>query len=144
MHAHSQSSQPFQVLMRTQRPGIPVRGLIGLVALVWLSVQAMHPWMHPAEVIDPPTNTHGACPISHAAADLPRGVPALLLTPLVLAAALHPRLWWGHRCFSHPLAPRPPPALHLSHPQPLLDLTTLRVRMVAWVLRRWRQTHRSG
>jgi hypothetical protein len=36
----------------------------------------------------------------------------LLLTLLVLAAALHPQLWWGHLRFSHPLAPRPPPGLH--------------------------------
>ena len=113
MHAHSQSHQPFQVLIRTPPSGIPVRVLIGLVALVLLFTQAMHPWMHPAEVIALYADTHCACPISHASADLPRGLPALLLTPLVLAAALHPRLWWGHRCFSHPLAPRPPPALHL-------------------------------
>ncbi len=112
MHAPHAYHEPFRVLMHIQRSGIPVRGLIGLVALVWLSVQAMHPRIHPAEVIDPHPDTHGACPISHAAADLPRGVPALLLTPLVLAAALYPRLWWGHRWFSHPLAPRPPPALH--------------------------------
>ena len=81
MHAPHAYHEPFQVLMRIQRSGIPVRGLIGLVALVWLSVQAMHPRIHPAEVIDPHPDTRGACPISHAAADLPRGVPALLLTP---------------------------------------------------------------
>jgi hypothetical protein len=112
MRAHSEYNEPFQVLMRTQRSGIPVRVLIGLVTLVLLFVQAIHPRIHPAEVIDPHTGTHCACPISHAAADLPLGVPALLLTLLVLAAALHPQLWWGHLRFSHPLAPRPPPGLH--------------------------------
>jgi hypothetical protein len=131
MHAHSQYHQPFQVRMRTQRSSAPVRGLIGLVALVLLCVQAAHPWMHPAEVIGPHADTHCTCPLSHAAADLPRGVPALLLTPFVLAAALDPRLWWGRRRFSHPLAPRPPPALHPSHPRPFLDPTMGWVRRVA-------------
>jgi hypothetical protein len=112
MHAPQAYDEPFQVLMRKQLPGVRVRGLIGLAALVLLCVQAVHPWMHPAESIDPHAGTHCACPLSHAAVDLPRGVPALLLTPLALAAALDLWLWWGYRCFSHPLAPRPPPAFH--------------------------------
>jgi hypothetical protein len=144
MHAPQASHEPFLVLMRIQRSGVRVRGLIGLVALVWLGVQAVHPWMHPAESLDPHAGTHCACPLSHAAADLPRGVPALRLTPLVLAAAPDLRLWWGYRYFSHPLAPRPPPAFHPSHPQPLLDPMMWRVRRVAWVIREWRRAHGSG
>jgi hypothetical protein len=112
MHAPQASHEPFQVLMRIQWAGVRVRGLIGLMTLVLLCVQAAHRWMHSAESIDPYAGTHCACPLSHAAADLPRRVPALLLTPLIPAAILDLRLWWGHRCFSHPLAPRPPPALH--------------------------------
>jgi hypothetical protein len=112
MHAPHAYHEPFQVLMRIQRSGVPVHGLIGLAALVLLCVQAVHPWMHPAESIDPHADTRCACPLSHAAVDLPRGLPALLMTPFVLAAALALRLWWGHRCFSHPLAPRPPPSFY--------------------------------
>ena len=112
MHAPQASHEPFRVLIRIRWSGVRVRGLIGLVALVLLGVQAVHPWMHPAESIDPHAGTRCACPLSHVAADLPRGVPTLLLTPFVPAAAPGPRLWWGHRGFSHPLAPRPPPALH--------------------------------
>ena len=144
MHAPQASHEPFQVLMRIRWSGVRVRGLIGLVALVLLGVQAGHPWMHPAESIDPRAGTHCACPLSHAAADLPRGVPAWPLTPFVLAAALDRWLWWGHRRFSHPLAPRPPPAFHPSHPQPFLDPMMWRMRRVAWVIRGWRRAHGSG
>jgi hypothetical protein len=123
MQALQASHEPFQVRMRIQWSGVRVRGLTGLVALVLLCAQAAHPWMHPAESIGPHAGTRCACPLSHTAADLPRGVPAWLLTPFVLTAAPDLRLWWGHCWFSHSLAPRPPPALHPSHPQRLLDPT---------------------
>jgi hypothetical protein len=112
MRAHTRHIEAFRVLMRPRRSGVPARVLIGLTALVLLFVQAIHPRMHPVEVIDFHTDAHVICPISHAAADLPPELPALLLRPLVLAAVLDPPLWWGHSGFSHTLAPRPPPALH--------------------------------
>jgi hypothetical protein len=112
MRTHSGYAEAFQVLMFTHRWGVPTRVLLGLAAIVLLFVQAIHPRIHPAEVIGLYTDAHLACPISHAAADLPSGIPALLLRPLVLAALLDPRLWWEHLHFSHTLAPRPPPALH--------------------------------
>ena len=111
MHTHRGHAKAFRVPMFTHRLGVPARVLIGLAALVLLFVQAVHPRIHPAEVIGLYTDAHVACPISHAAADLPAGVPALLFKPLVLAVLLAPRLWWEHHHVSPSLAPRPPPAL---------------------------------
>jgi hypothetical protein len=112
MRTHSGHAEAFQVPMFTHRLGVPARVLIGLAALVLLFVQAIHPRIHPAEVIGLYTDAHFTCPVSHAAADLPSGLPALLLRPLVLAALLAPRLWWERLYVSPSLAPRPPPALH--------------------------------
>jgi len=98
--------------MFAHRSGAPLRALFGLMAVVLLFVQAIHPWIHPDEVIGPHTDTHFGCPLSHAVADLPAGLTLSLSIPLVLVLMLDPRLWLGHLRFDHALAPRPPPILH--------------------------------
>jgi hypothetical protein len=112
MSAHGRHAEAFRVPMLTHRSGTPPRVLFGLVAVVLLFVQAIHPGIHPAEVIGPHTDTHFGCPISHAAADLPSGLQGLPLTPLVLVPILEPRLWVSHLRFCHTVAPRPPPTIH--------------------------------
>ncbi len=111
MSAYSLHAGAFQVPMHTHRCGLPLRALFGLVAVVLLFVQAIHPGIHPDEVIGPHTDTHLRCPSSHAVADLPPGLPPLLLAPLVLVSMRDPWLWLGHLRLYHALAPRPPPAL---------------------------------
>ena len=102
----------FLGLMFAHRRSVLHRALFGLVAVILLFIQAIHPGMHPEEVFGPDTTTHVSCPISHAVADLPQGLPLLLFTPLVVELRLAPRLWLGHLFFKHALAPRLPPTLH--------------------------------
>jgi hypothetical protein len=110
MSLYGRHGREFLGLMFTHRPSALFRVLVGLIALILLSIQTIHPGVHPAEVFGPSTHTHMSCPIAHAVGDLPQGLPVSLFTPLVVAARHAPRLWLGHSCVIHPLAPRPPPA----------------------------------
>ena len=84
--------------------------LLACLSLAALFVQASHPALHPLEVINPDTDGHHACPLSHVAAALITALPWLLGASLGLARLPDPYLWLGHSAFCHPLAPRPPPA----------------------------------
>jgi hypothetical protein len=99
--------------MPAHQSAVLVRVLFGCVAVVLLFIQAIHPGMHPYEVIGLDSDTHVGCPISHAIADLSPELPPLELRSLVLEPLLNPRLWLSHLYFYHALAPRPPPTLHL-------------------------------
>jgi hypothetical protein len=100
----------FLGVMFTPRLSTLLRILVGLIAVILLSIQTIHPGVHPAEVLGPSTHPQMSCPIAHAVGDLPQGLSILLFTLLVVAARRAPRLWLGHSCFIHVLAPRPPPA----------------------------------
>jgi hypothetical protein len=102
----------FFGLMCTHRRSVLHRALFGLVAVILLFIQAIHPGMHPDEVFGRSIDTHFSCPISHAVADVPQGLLLLLIRPLVVMLRLAPRLWLDHLPFEHTLAPRPPPTLH--------------------------------
>jgi hypothetical protein len=84
--------------------------LLACLSLAALFVQASHPALHPLEVINPDTDGHHACPLSHSAAALIIALPWLLGAGLSLARLPDPFPWIGHSRFIHPLAPRPPPA----------------------------------
>jgi hypothetical protein len=102
----------FLELMYAHRHHLLLRALFGGAAILLLCIQAVHPGMHPAEVFGPSTIPHVGCPISHAAADLPQGLPLILFTCLVVVLRRAPRLWLDHLPLRHALAPRPPPGLH--------------------------------
>src|SRR6266498_4469546 len=84
--------------------------LVACLSFLVLFVQASHPALHPLELIDLGTNGHHACPFSHAAAALLIALPLLMAAGLSLGRPHDPLPWFGHCCFIHPLAPRPPPA----------------------------------
>jgi hypothetical protein len=84
--------------------------LVACLSLAALFVLASHPLLHPLEVINPDTNGHHACPLSHVAAALVTALLWLLGAGLALARLADPFPWFGHSYFIHPLAPRPPPA----------------------------------
>jgi hypothetical protein len=104
--------QEFLGLMFTHQQSVLLRALVGLIAVILLGMQAIHPGIHPTEVFGPSTHTHVSCPISHAAGDLLQGLPLLLFTPLIVVVRLAPQLWLGRLPFKHALVPRPPPTLH--------------------------------
>ena len=104
--------QAFLGPMYAHRHHLLLRALFGGAAVIFLFIQAVHPGLHPAEVFGPSTTLHVGCPISHAVADLPQGLPLLLFTLLLVVLRLAPRLWLGRLPLRHALAPRPPPALH--------------------------------
>jgi hypothetical protein len=104
--------QEFLGSMFARRPSVLLRALVSLIALILLFIQAIHPRMHPAELLGPSTHPHMSCPISHAAGDLPQGLPLLLFTPLIVVVRLALQLWLGRLPFKHALVPRPPPTLH--------------------------------
>jgi hypothetical protein len=84
--------------------------LLACLSLAALFVQASHPALHPLEVINPDTDGHHVCPLSHAAAALLIGLPWLLGAELALVRFPDPFSWFDHSRFIHLLAPRPPPA----------------------------------
>jgi hypothetical protein len=111
MSRNRRHGQAFLGLMYAHRHHLLLRALFSGAAVILLFIQAVHPRMHPTEVFGPSTPPHVSCPISHAFADLPQGLPLLLFAWLVVVLRLAPRLWLGHLPFRHALAPRPPPAL---------------------------------
>jgi hypothetical protein len=104
--------QAFLGPMYVHRHHLLLHALFGFVAVILLFIQAIHPGIHPNEVLGPSTTPHVSCPISHAVADLPQGLPLLLFTLLVVVLRPAPRPWLDHLPLRHALAPRPPPALH--------------------------------
>jgi hypothetical protein len=84
--------------------------LLSCLSLAVLLVQVSHPALHLHEVIDPGTDAHHACPLSHAAAALLVALVWLMGAGLSLDRPTDPLPWFGHSRFIHPLAPRPPPA----------------------------------
>jgi hypothetical protein len=112
MSRNRRQGQAFLGPMYAHRHHPLLRALFGGAAVILLFIQAVHPGMHFAEVFGPSTTPHVSCPIGHAVADLPQGLPLLLFTLFVVVLRLSPRLWLGHLPFRHALAPRPPPALH--------------------------------
>src|ERR687892_659876 len=84
---------------------------IGLLTLVLLLAQVIHPWMHPQEVIAPTIDDHFICPLSHVVGDLQLSLPPLALSAAVVDSVLAPRPWVSHAAFLHPVVPRPPPTV---------------------------------
>ena len=84
--------------------------LLACLSLAALCVQVSHPALHPHEVINPGTDAHHACPLSHAVAALLVALLWLIGAGLSLDRFPDPLPWLGHSRFIYPLAPRPPPA----------------------------------
>ena len=84
---------------------------IGLMALIVVLLQMVHPWMHPHEVIGSDASDQLACPMSHVVGELYLNRPPLAPGLNILDIAPEPRPWFGRNAFFHPLAPRPPPVI---------------------------------
>jgi hypothetical protein len=93
--------------------GWPAHVILTCLALVVLFVQALHPVLHPLEVINPDAKPHLTCPVSHAAGDLLLILPPPAPACLTLWFITQPLPWLGRLDFVHHLAPRPPPTFSL-------------------------------